>query len=168
MSAKNEQLQIRVSASQKAALKRAARAAGMDVSSFVLTRALPPLDGQVASILRALAHGRSISFSLAALNDLLAACPPAAYAETVSDKVFIPSLLGKCSPFLQNYVAAMIEHAAQQKRVSAPEWVRHISPLRNPYFATELRSLRLHLIASSPVAFKRRNLFVDSTVGDRV
>ncbi len=69
--AKSHQLQIRVSAGQKAALRRQARRAGLDMSTYVLARALPA-------------------------------------------------------------------------------------------------RLRTYLLRSSPVAFKRRNLFVDATVGDRV
>ena len=114
MAAKTEQLQIRITASQKAALHRAPRAAGMDVSGFVLARVLRPLDDQVASILHALAGEKAVPLSLAALNDLLSACPPVAFADTVSDTVFTPSLLQKCSPFLQNYVAAMVEQAAHR------------------------------------------------------
>ena len=36
------------------------------------------------------------------------------------------------------------------------------------WFASELKSLRLHLLTKSPAPFRRRNLFVDSTLGDRV
>jgi hypothetical protein len=43
-----------------------------------------------------------------------------------------------------------------------------VPPLDEPHFATPLRGLRLHLLRASPVAFKRRNIFVDSSVGDRV
>lgn len=168
MATKTEQLQIRVTASQKAALKRAARAAGTDVSSYVLARAIRTVDGRMTSILRAMAQDSDTSFALAALNDLLSACPPVAFPEAVSSSVFTPVALRALSPFLQNYVAAMIEQAAQQKKVSPPAWVQDIPPLREPYFATSLASLRHHLIVTSPVAFKRRNLFVDSTVGDRV
>jgi hypothetical protein len=37
-----------------------------------------------------------------------------------------------------------------------------------PSFATEPPGLRLHLLRSAPVAFMRRNLFVDASIGDRV
>ncbi|MGH7310893.1 MAG: plasmid mobilization protein, partial [Candidatus Rokuibacteriota bacterium] len=40
-SAKSAQLQIRVSPAEKAAIQRAARRAGLDMSAYVLTRVLP-------------------------------------------------------------------------------------------------------------------------------
>jgi hypothetical protein len=43
-----------------------------------------------------------------------------------------------------------------------------VKPLERPWFASSLKSLRLHLLTASPPPFRRRNLFVDSTIGDRV
>lgn len=71
------------------------------------------------------------------------------------------------SPFLRNYVAAMAELAAFRRGVAAPAWAREVEPLEEPWFAAPLRSLRPHLLRSSPIAFKRRNLFVDASVDDR-
>jgi hypothetical protein len=62
----------------------------------------------------------------------------------------------------------MVEHAALQKGVSPPEWAHDVEPLKAPAFAVPFPRLRSYLLLSSPVAFKRRNLFVDATVGDRV
>lgn len=168
MPVKTDQLQIRITARQKAFLKQQARAAGLDVSSYVLARALPATDHRVSTVLRALADEASGSFALAELNDLLANCAPIAFAEAFGSAVFTPHALALLTPFAQNYVAAMVEQAAHKKNVPPPNWVRDIAPLRLPSFATPLRSLRQHLIAASPVPFKRRNLFVDSGVGDRV
>jgi hypothetical protein len=46
--------------------------------------------------------------------------------------------------------------------------VREVPPLEEPHFATTLEGLRLHLLQVSPVPFKRRNIFIDSSLGDRV
>ena len=70
--------------------------------------------------------------------------------------------------WLRNYVAAMVEQAAEQKHLAPPAWVREVTPLDEPHFATPLRGLRLHLLAASPAAFKRRNIFVDAGIGARV
>jgi hypothetical protein len=43
-----------------------------------------------------------------------------------------------------------------------------VEPLERPWFAVPFASLRPHLLSAAPIAFKRRNLFVDATVGDRV
>jgi len=161
--AKSQQLQVRVSPAQKAALKRHARLAGLDVSTYVLSRALPVAGAQVADVLHRLAGDDGHRFALAELNDLLAALPPAAFMEAV-EHVNLRGL----SPFRQNYVSAMVEHAAHLKSAPAPTWVHEIDPLESPYFAVPFPRLRVHLLRSAPVAFKRRNLFVDATVGDRV
>lgn len=65
-------------------------------------------------------------------------------------------------------MAALVEQAADQKHVAPPAWVGDVAPLETPRFATELKSLRMHLLRSAPVPFKRRNIFVDTGVGIRV
>ncbi len=163
MAAKTHQLQVRVTAKEKALLKRHALAAGMDVSSYVLARALPSLPDTFGALLRRLRSGQESRFVLAELNDFLYGCPPTelATATARSDVAGLPLLL-------QNYVAAMVEQAAEQKSQSPPTWVADIPPLAEPFFTTTLVNLRLHLLQASPVPFKRRNIFIDSGVGARV
>lgn len=163
MGTKSQQLQIRVTPDQKAALKRAARAAGTDVSSYVLARLLPPARERFAALLGALEHAEDARYVLAELHDLLAACPPALLADAAASP---PG--ARLSPYLQNYVAAMVELAAEGKGVRPPAWTADVAPLAEPWFASPLRSHRLHLLRTAPVPFKRRNIFVDSSVGDRV
>ena len=163
MSAKTQQLQIRVSPRQKAALKRMARSAGADVSAYVLSRLLPAGSSRFAELLRGLETESDQKFALAELNDLLHATPPVCFPDTVA-----VADLRALSPYLQNYVAAMVEQAAEAKRLAPPTWVRDVIPLDTPRFATTLRSLRMHLLRSSPVPFKRRNIFIDASVGARV
>jgi uncharacterized protein (DUF1778 family) len=163
MSTKTGQLQIRVSPQQKATLKRLAAAAGQDMSSYVLARALPPARLRFAAILAALEDEGDRRFALAELNDLLSGLAPVEFPDAVAD-----ADLARFSPFVQNYVAAMVEQAASGKGVVPPPWVASTPPLERPYFAAPLGSLRLHLLTVSPPAFKRRNLFVDATLGARV
>jgi hypothetical protein len=161
--AKTQQLQIRVTPEQKSALARLARRAGQDVSSFVLARALPPASLRFGEILSALGDTERERFALAELNDLLTELPPRELAE-VTEHADLRGL----SPLVQNQVAAMVELAAHRKGVAPPSWVREIPPLDEPHFSTPLPGLRLHLLRASPAPFRRRNLFVDSSVGDRV
>lgn len=163
MTAKTQQLQIRVTPRQKAALKRQAAAAGLDVSSYVMSRVLPDEASRFAELLRLLPHETQRKYGLAELNDLLSASPPAIFGD-----VLARADLGALAPYLQNYVAAMIEQAAELKQVAPPPWVRGIPPLDVPHFATPLLGLRMHLLRSAPVPFKRRNIFVDAAVGARV
>jgi uncharacterized protein (DUF1778 family) len=161
--AKTQQLQIRVTPEQKSALARRARRAGQDLSSFVLARALPSAAVRFEELVSALAEPDRRRFALAELNDLLTELAPRELAEVTGE-----ADLRGLSAYLRNYVAAMVELAAHQAGTLPPGWVREIPPLEEPHFATPLEGLRLHLLRSSPVPFKRRNLFVDSSLGDRV
>lgn len=160
---KTEQLQIRVTAVEKAALRRMARTAGLDVSAYVLSRALPNHRLRFQELVGSVAHDDERRFALAELNDLLASLTRAELSDAIGDAPVLD-----VAPYWQNYVAAMVEQAAHQKDISPPEWLRKVEPLTAPHFAVPLASLRLHLLCASPVAFRRRNIFVDSSVGDRV
>jgi uncharacterized protein (DUF1778 family) len=164
MSTKSQHLQIRVTPRQKAALKRMAGAAGLDVSSYVLARALPPAQRRFEELLALLAGGDDEArYALAELNDLLSGLARDELRDAVAH-----ADVARLSPWLANYVAAMVEQACCVKGVARPGWTGRVAPLETPWFATSLKSLRLHLLRSSLVAFKRRNLFVDSSIGARV
>ena len=163
MGPKSEHLQIRLTARQKALLKRAATAAGQDVSTYVLLRAIPPARIRFAQLLALLADTAEHRNVLAELNDFLVALAPAELRDALVD-----ADLGSLSDFLKNYVAAMVEQASHLAAVQAPAWTMRVAPLETPWFATSMKSLRLHLLHASPVPFKRRNIFVDAAVGSRV
>jgi len=164
MAAKTEQLQIRVTAEQKSAIRRLAGASGQDVSSYVLDRVLPSATRRWRELIETLADGdEDPRYVLAALNDLLSELGPAEFTDTVS----IADLSG-LSAYLQNHIAAMVELVADRYGLDAPAWTDAVDVLPQPHFATPLPGLRLYLLRSAPVVFKRRNIFVDSSVGDRV
>ena len=71
-------------------------------------------------------------------------------------------------PFLANYVAAMTETACNRRGLPLPAWTGKIEALPEPVFGSALASLRLHLLTHSPAPFRRRNIFIDSSVGERV
>jgi len=163
MASRSEQLQIRVTPAQKSALRRRARAAGQDVSAYVLALALPSSATPFAALVDALRDDGTRRFALAALNDAISALAPIEFAAAV-ESIDVRAL----DPLWQNYVAAMVEHAARALGARAPEWTHEVVPLDRPHFATTLRSVRSYLLRASPVVFKRRNLFVDASVGARV
>ncbi len=161
--AKSGQLQIRVSAQQKAAIRDAARRAGMDMSTYVLGRVLPAAARRFHEAVLACAVPGNERFALAELNSLLAALPAAALREATAE---LPARWP--SQFIAAYVAAMVERVSEARHVAPAPWTATVGALIEPYFASELPSLRLYLLMNSPAPFRRRNLFIDSSVGQRV
>jgi hypothetical protein len=160
--AKSAQLQIRVSPAEKTAIQRAARRAGLDMSAYVLARVLPALARRFRDLTEACRDPEGARFALAELNSWLASLAAGALQEAVASP---PSGL---TPYLANYVAAMVEYACVQHGVAPPAWTRAIAPLTEPVFGSALMSLRLYLLSHSPAPFRRRNIFIDATVGARV
>lgn len=163
MAKKSEQLQIRVTPREKEAIRRRADAAGVDVSTYVLARALPPSSERFAEMVESIRDEGDCRYALASLNDYLTSLAPMEFDAAVS-----AAPLAGLTSLIQNYVAAMVEQAASQRRVPPPAWVREVMPLEDPYFAAPLRSLRSYLLQVSPVPFKRRNIFIDASIGARV
>lgn len=160
---KTEQLQIRVTPAEKAALKQAARRAGQGVSAYVLSRALPETKLRVEELVRYVGDEGERRFALAELNDLLSELTRGEFLDAVSE-----APIRDLTPYWQNYLAAMVEQAAQNKGAPLPKWLGDVEPLPEPHFVVPFANLRLHLLRSSPVPFRRRNIFVDSGVGDRI
>ncbi len=162
--AKTEQLQIRVSPAEKSLIRTRAIQAGMGMSDWVLLQLFPPVDVRFRECVEALAEDPDRrSFTLAALHDLLAGLSGRQITHGLRNPpgVSLP-------PFEANYVAAMIEFAAMTQGVPSPEWTGRVPPLDRPWFGTDLVSLRLHLLTQSPAVFRRRNIFIDTSVGGRV
>lgn len=164
MESKSRHIQIRVTPRQKTALKRLAAASGQELSSYVLARVLPASSRRFRELLELLGSGDDEPrYALAELNDLLTGLAGEELGEAVAQ-----AELAGLPPWLANYVAAMVEQACRLRGAVPPAWAGRISSLDTPWFATSLLSVRLHLMRASPVAFRRRNLFVDSTIGARV
>ncbi len=160
--AKSAQLQIRVSPAEKAAIQRAARRAGLDMSAYVLARVLPAPGRRFQELTEACRDPQGARFALADLNSWLASLGAGELPDAVASP---PSGL---APYFANYVAAMVEYACAQHGVAPPAWTRAIAPLTEPVFGSALESLRLYLLTHSPAPFRRRNIFIDATVGARV
>lgn len=162
MVTRNEQLQIRVTMAEKAAIRAAAERAQMGMSQWVLARALPSAARRVAALVEILSQDDS-SAAWAELIDLMQSSGPLEFNAAVSG-IEVTGLSARDA----NYLAALTEMRAHQLEVAAPAWTRRVLPLETPWFGTSLRRLREHLLVNAPVAFRRRNLFVDAAVGSRV
>ncbi|MBI3601746.1 MAG: hypothetical protein HY209_02500 [Candidatus Omnitrophica bacterium] len=174
---KETHIQIRVSPSQKAVISRSAKKAGMGMSQWILSMALPAQRQKFEQMVERLGTHPESKYVLAEIHDLLRELTVDEFQQVVSlppRPAFDPPLAGfggsraGLADYGGNYLAAMIEYAAFQKGVCAPAWVKHIRPLPKPVFGVDLQSLRLHLLFSSPPCFRNRNIFIDSTIGARV
>jgi hypothetical protein len=152
---KTSQLQIRVSPSQKAALKRRAAEAGLSVSAYVLGQALPGGDEGLVTRVRALARKPGIHEALEDLGAYLDRLGVDEFGVAVEDVD-----LSGLSALQANGVAAVVEREAWSRGLEPPEWTEELAPLERPHFAWNLRSLRPHLMRITPPAFKRRNLYI--------
>ncbi len=65
---------------------------------------------------------------------------------------------------MHNYVSAMIEQTCNILSLSPPDWLS--DGLEKPFFSSDLVSLRLYLLSIPPPAFRKRNIFIDATIGD--
>ena len=162
-SRKTSQLQIRISPEQKIALRNAAQRAGVDLSTWVLSQLLPEPAVQFRQLVDALASSPRRRFVTAQIHDFLHGLSSSAFRVAIADCPWMD-----LEPYWANYLAAMVEVTAQIHGQASPDWIRRILPLKEPAFGTDLKSLRLHLLTSSPIPFRRRNIFIDSTIGMRV
>ena len=113
-----------------------------------------------ASLTAAVAADSRIAYPLAEFNDLLTA----ALADEI-ESLPRPAIE---DPYRLNYVTAMVELAANRAGVAPPPWTSDVAPLATPVFIDPLLALRPHLLTASPPSFRRRNIFIDSSLGDRV
>jgi len=157
------QLQIRVTPAEKAAIERAARRAGLGMSAYVLARVLPAGAARWQALAREIVRSQGATIAFAELSGWLSGLSAAELKEVPATAP--PA--GLAAPHA-NTVAAMVEHACASAGVAPPAWTADIAPLARPVFGSSLASLRLHLLANSPPAFRRRNLFVDTAVGGQV
>ncbi len=160
---KTEHLQIRVSPSQKLAIKQQAERARMSMSEWILARVVPPSRVIFQSGVEELAGSDEPSYAFAELLEALGAMSAEEFESAVAEP---PGAL--LDAYWHNYLTATVEHAAAAKGAKAPSWTRDVPPLDEPVFGSSLESLRLHLLVSSPPAFAARNIFIDASVGGRV
>ncbi len=156
-------LQFRVSAQEKRVIAKYAQKAGLDMTSWVKRQLFSSNVRQYFDLLEAILNQKMTREALAHLNDFLYQLNKKEFIEVVQDP---PEPFE--NTFQGNYIAAMVEMAANQKKIKTPSWTLKYEGLEDPYFASDMQKLRLHLLISSPSPFRKRNIFVDSTVGDRI
>jgi len=133
------------------------------MSTYVLSRALSALALEFQDATRALNGPAAPSFALADINSLLSKLSETELCDAVATAPEV-----ELSPFLANYVAAMVEVACEKRGIRLPAWTASVRPLDAPVFGSDLEALRLHLLTHSPAPFRRRSIFIDSSLGSQV
>ena len=121
---------------------------------------MPTTDEIFVQLAREIAGADRMSYPLAELNDLLTA----ARGEEI-ESLPCPEI---GDPYRLNYVTAMVELAAHRTGVVPPMWTASVEPLPRPVFIDPSMKLRAHLLTASPPPFRRRNIFIDTSLGGRV
>lgn len=129
----------------------------------MLGRLIPARREAFGKLVRGLASQRDSSYVLAELGTFLSSLDRDELSAVLET---LPSV--RLGDLKANQLAAMVETLTTKHGIRPPLWTHDIEPLREPWFPTTLLSLRLHLLCNAPPAFKRRNIFVDSTFEDRV
>jgi hypothetical protein len=160
---KDDQLQIRVTRKEKDALRKRAQRQGMDLSSYILSETLPDESVKLQELVNQLSLSVNYRIVLAEINDLLVSLSGKKLKKSIE---FLK--LKELDEIQANYLASMVEYACLKNNIPQPEWTKNIPPLTRPYFASSLKSLRIYLLINSPPPFKARNIFIDSSLGDRV
>lgn len=156
-------LQIRLTPMEKRVVAQMAKKAGMEMSSWVKRCIFSTQKQQYLGIIEMVADPKNKKEALASLNDFLSAISKEHFADAV-----LPLPKEMAGTFIGNYIASMVELAAHQKNIESPPWIHSFQGLPDPHFSSDLPSLRLHLLKVSPIPFKKRNIFIDSSLGDRV
>jgi hypothetical protein len=113
-----------------------------------------------ADLAREIARANRMSYPIAELNDLLTAATGPQVENLPRPEIE--------DPYRLNYVTAMVELAAHRTGVVPPLWTASVTPLAEPAFIDRSLNLRAHLLTASPVPFRRRNIFIDTSLGGRV
>lgn len=161
---KSEYLQIRVSSLIKKKIQKEAGKTKMGMSEWILLKLFPPTVCQFGELIQKLGRASKKSLVYAEINHFLTRLSSPELEQICSQTPVLTSL----SSLEQNYLAAMVEVSCSLKGVRMPFWTGEIKPLQTPYWGSSLENLRLYLLVHSPVPFRRRNIFIDSTIGNSI
>ena len=159
---KSEYLQIRVSRQEKHIIKESAKAAGIDMSAWILQKVLNDNSKIFIDLIGEFATQEQ-SYVFAAINDFLINLNALDFEYATAIEA-----ISELDDFRSNYIIAMILQRANQLSAPYPDWINKYRILEKPYFGSQLKSLRLYLLINSPPEFKSRNIFIDSAIGERV
>jgi hypothetical protein len=123
-----------------------------------MTRTALNRPGSIAEIARrAVAHTQGFDAAIREFLDEWQSMPEAGRIAALSEE---PVLVGRIH---DAYLAALGEHLALSARLDVPAWAEKPQRfLREPFFAGGLESLKAILLAESPLAFRRRLIFISA------
>ncbi len=69
---------------------------------------------------------------------------------------------------LDALLASTVEAMCLKHDIPLPLWIYKIKPLKEPYFVSGIENLKAITLVESPIAFRKRNVFVLKNFLDRV
>jgi len=66
------------------------------------------------------------------------------------------------------FLASSVLMLCEELSISTPEWARKNLWLKDPFFPCDIESIRIYLVAESPIHFRKNNIFVSSDIFKRV
>lgn len=159
---KTDFIQIRISKDEKKRFAKLAKLQGQSLSEWIISKLSSDSSSiEIKKIYAKLRKAEDSSYILALLNDYLMNMPELLWNDALKDSPENIDIENLC------YIASMIERATEIRGLELPQWVKDIGPLSKPYFGSKLKNLRMYLLINSPIAFRKRNIFIDASVGDR-
>lgn len=64
------------------------------------------------------------------------------------------------SPKLAALSASTVEALCAEAKLATPDWCEAVPSLKQPWFVSEMESLKASALAESPACFRKRNIFV--------
>jgi hypothetical protein len=170
---KEELIQIRISKNDKMRLVSLARVSRMTLTAWIESRILPTsLLDEWMDLYQETAPDREskrdITAQLARLNDLLMKLHEADFRQAIAVAPRFKESADMENKLLFRYISAMIDQACKMRGIEPPSWMDDRPVIEPPFFSSNLSSLRLYLLLAAPVAFRKKSIFVDTTLGGRV
>lgn len=163
---KNSFIQIRVSTEEKELIRSRAKQAHLEMSEWILQSIIPNPQAKFLSLLARLKRVQDSKERNFVINEI-AVFLHRLSSEELHRAVSNPLEVG-LNNLMDNYIAAMIEQTCVAKKIIAPVWLSEKTGVAEPFFGVEFFAVRLYLLSVSPPSFRKRNIFIDASIGDLV
>lgn len=90
------------------------------------------------------------------------------FRRTKDRRLLILPPLANLDPRLRCLLGCIVVQLCHEVNMAAPDWAVNQAPLKNPWFVSEIESLKAIALTESPIAFRIKNIFVFRNFLDRI